>query len=271
MGKMKKQVITPEQSRDARDALGLSQSAAAKGADIARPMLSMFESGRDARPPTSFLKKLRAFYEVEAKKQGVELSFDSGSAPPQPAPAKQRGRAIPRPAFVIPDETISDKLPADTVDAIADRLDNNARSVAHIVQQPVDYDLFNDLSSNAKDLHATLVKLLAEEALLRRRLEGRCIVPPLPPQLAEDGARMNTHGQLLAKNYEHLNQEPLAVEKPADIPANVATKRGWLAGFFDAPAGDPEQAPDNEADHVHGDEDDPDTAANRDDDGLLKL
>lgn len=85
-------VITPDQSRQARRELGLSQADVAEATGFKRPYISDYESGTALRFTPSQLRKLRTFYEAkiaEANEAGesIDLTFgdiEGGEATSKP-------------------------------------------------------------------------------------------------------------------------------------------------------------------------------------------
>jgi len=111
------QLITAQQSREARRELTLSQSDVAKALELNRQYLSEFETGFSKRLTSTQLKKLRAFYEekiTEANNNGEGITLTFGLAEVEKTPATLETYTAKRITFQaadeVPDETFKSTL-----------------------------------------------------------------------------------------------------------------------------------------------------------------
>jgi len=187
--------------------LRLNVSEIAKETGIPRTYLSEFRNGdRKLRPEHQ--AKLRDYFEAHGVvfEDSKEPDTENGAAPAAPI-GKVHGGALPfpAPAFHCP---VAADLKPEHVKAISARLEAVTRRIAELLPKPLAYDSgvlirSDEPTEESHAEHAALVGLLAEEAILRRRLEGRDIAPPLTPRLAEAGTLLNTHAEWLARDYPH--------------------------------------------------------------------
>ncbi len=187
--------------------LRLNVSEIAKETGIPRTYMSEFRNGdRKLRPEHQ--AKLRDYFEAKGVvfEDSKEPDPESGAAPAAPTGKAQRSAIpFPAPAFHCP---VSADLKPEHVKAISARLEAVTRRIAELLSKPLAYEngalIDSDKPAKASRAeHAELVDMLAEEAILRRRLEGRDIAPPLTPQLAEEGTLLNTQAEWLARDYPH--------------------------------------------------------------------
>lgn len=117
-------LITPDQSRQARRELGLSQATVADATGLNRQYISEFESGYTNRLTNSHLRKLRAFYEAkieEAREAGDEIivTFGTDSEPESEDARAPAIETVKAKRFFFPvDDEVADEVLAKTVAAI---------------------------------------------------------------------------------------------------------------------------------------------------------
>ena len=215
--------LSPNESRAARNFLGMSQTQAAEKSSLPAHKLKRFETGNYV-PDCKFLEDLREFYEGEG------FNFHDEDAPG--AKAKARGDVFP--AGVVgetdgaTDETdgflsenqgklprpqsvqlqfirITPALSADQVDRIFDGIEANEEAVGLGMSRPVRSGFLSDGPSTATQVQAIAVlRRLAENGLLYARLLGRELVPT--PQGDEPAA---TVGELLGLAMADLQRAVL--------------------------------------------------------------
>ncbi|MDF0379365.1 helix-turn-helix domain-containing protein [Methylophilus sp. YYY-1] len=131
------QIITAQQSRDARRELGLSQAEVAKQLDLNRQYLSEFETGFSTRLTSSQLKKLRTFYEekitdANANGEKIEITFGEESAstlePPKVEHFTARRLTIP----------IAENISLETLSASLQMIKDNEARIATLLDQPTE-------------------------------------------------------------------------------------------------------------------------------------
>lgn len=152
------------------------------------------------------------------------------------APAAQ---VFPLPMIAI---TIGDEVDEDDAANLIARADEVTAEIKRIAAGKLIYDdiLFikaDEPTEDSQAEHQKLHDLLAEFALLQFRMQGNDLAPPLPPELAEDGARLNTHAELLAREFPwpagETDPDPDADSAEESLAAGTAGKasgRGQSTG-----------------------------------------
>ncbi|WP_439606889.1 helix-turn-helix domain-containing protein [Hydrogenophaga sp.] len=205
--------LSPNESRAARNFLGLSQAQAATKSNLPAHKLKRFETGTYV-PDSQFLEDLREFFEGEG------YNFHDEDAPG--AKAKARGDVFP--AGVVgqsssatgetsgfPQENqgkpgraltaqlqfmrITPDLNSDQVDRIFDCIEHNEEALIDDAGQPISHGIFGAFDTPTQVRAVTALRLLAENGLLYARLMGR---DPLPVPAGQDGKKAKTVGELLA-------------------------------------------------------------------------
>jgi transcriptional regulator with XRE-family HTH domain len=125
--------ISPDQSRQARRELGLSQAGVEAGIGLKRQYLSEFESGTSQRFTRSQLRKLVEFYSAkieEARSAGdeIDITFDDDE-PAQPVPTLDVAKVK---RFHFP---VDDAVPDDVVDSVLASIRTNDRKLADLLTQ----------------------------------------------------------------------------------------------------------------------------------------
>lgn len=203
--------LSPNESRAARNFLGLSQAQAASQSNLPSHKIKRFESGNYV-PDTQFLEDLREFYE------GAGYKFQDGDAPG--AKAKARGDVFP--AGVVgetvssPSETdgfpmgkpgraetanlqymrISPSLSEDQIDRILECIDDNETATIGEADRPISTGWLTDTPSDLSQAQAVAaLRRLAENGILHAKLLGRDLVPYAAG--APDATAADTIGDLL--------------------------------------------------------------------------
>lgn len=107
--------ITPDQSRQARRELGLSQADVEAGTGLKRQYLSEFEAGTSNRFTRSHLRKLADFYTEkigEARAAGDEITVTFGEGEADKPAVTIDAAKVKRVAFTVADEVSGDILAA---------------------------------------------------------------------------------------------------------------------------------------------------------------
>ncbi|MGN8159490.1 helix-turn-helix domain-containing protein [Salinisphaera sp. SWV1] len=158
---MQTAILTPSQSRDARDQLALSQGRVAADTGVSRAYLSQFECGKLALRSAE-LKLLREFY----ASRGVEFMLAPADDPAEPGPSGPRVRD----GFLIPDT-----LTRDEADDLLNMLVENDEQARKRLMA----DAPNDSVLPGKNMRASAreareaINLMARNWLLVLRLHGR--------------------------------------------------------------------------------------------------
>ena len=178
--------LSPNESRAARNFLGLSQAQAAEQSSLPAHKLKRFETGNYV-PDSQFVQELRDFFE------GQGYNFHDEDAPG--AKAKARGDVFP--AGVIGETAsstlenqlrpqsanlqfmrIHPSLGHEQIDRILERIEDNERDTKELSAAPVSTGFLSD-SPNAQSQAQAVAALrkLAENGLLHAKLLGRDVIP----------------------------------------------------------------------------------------------
>lgn len=222
--------LSPNESRAARNYLGLSQAQAATKSNLPAHKLKRFEAGNYV-PDGQFLEDLRAFFEQEG------FNFHDERAPG--AKARANGDVFPAGVLGLPsdddDETdgspsenqgkprralkaqlqymrITPELQADQVDRIFDCIEANEEALEAATATPAGHGIFGAFDGPTQVRALAALRLLAENGLLYARLMGR---EPLPVLAGQDGTKAKTVGELLAMAMGDLQAAVVAGDKAA--------------------------------------------------------
>ena len=219
--------LSPNESRAARNFLGLSQAQAAEKSNLPAHKIKRFESGNYV-PDCKFLEDLREFYEGEgfnfhdedapgakAKARGdvfpagVVSGTDGGTEETDGSPSENQGK-LPRPQSVqLQYMRITPGLESTQVDRVFDCIEDNEEAIRAGMASPVRNGFLSESPSAATQAQAiALLRRLAENGLLYARLMGRELVslPSAEGQAEQEGvllgmsnkAKAATVGDLLA-------------------------------------------------------------------------
>ena len=219
--------LSPNESRAARNFLGLSQAQAAEKSNLPAHKIKRFESGNYV-PDCKFLEDLREFYEGEgfnfhdedapgakAKARGdvfpagVVSGTDGGTEETDGSPSENQGK-LPRPQSVqLQFMRITPSLESAQVDRVFDCIEDNEEAIRAGMASPVRNGFLSESPSAVTQAQAiALLRRLAENGLLYARLMGRELVslPSAEGQAEQEGvllgmsnkAKAATVGDLLA-------------------------------------------------------------------------
>lgn len=224
--------LSPNESRAARNYLGLSQAQAATKSNLPAHKLKRFEAGNYV-PDGQFLEDLREFFEQEG------YNFHDERAPG--AKARANGDVFPAGVIGSPsddgEETagsplenqgkprralkaqlqymrITPELQPDQVDRIFDCIESNEEALEAARSTPAAQGLFGGFDGPTQVRALAALRLLAENGLLYARLMGR---EPLPVVTGQDGAKAKTLGELLALSMRDLQAAVVAGDKAAQV------------------------------------------------------
>jgi hypothetical protein len=215
--------LSPNESRAARNYLGLSQSVVAAQSNLPAHKLKRFETGNYV-PDTQFLDDLRAFYE----QQGHDFRDEASPG----AKAKARGEIVP--ASIIgttdgftggnqdsPSEhqekpqrsfkknlqfmRINPELEQGQIDSILDCIEDNELALHEDLDTPVNRGfLSEEPNEQTKAMAIACLRRLAENGLMHSKLLGRELLGK--PSDGLEMAKAKTVGELLqlAFNQMHL-------------------------------------------------------------------
>ncbi len=194
--------LSPNESRAARNFLGLSQAQVAQQSNLPGHKLKRFETG-NYLPDTQFLDELREFFEgqgydfhddaspgAKAKAKGDVFSAGvvgetSGS------PMKTDGSTSGKPGKLERPQSanlqfmrITPTLESDQVDRIFDCIEDNEAAMIDAADQAIERGFLSETPTSESQAQALAqLRRLAENGLLYARLMGRDLVPA-----AETGA-----------------------------------------------------------------------------------
>lgn len=195
--------LSPNESRAARNFLGLSQAQAATKSNLPAHKIKRFESGNYV-PDTQFLEDLREFFEGEgynfhdedapgakAKARGdvfpagVVGGTASGTEETDGFPLENQGK-LQRPKKAnLQYMRIAPTLESDQIDRVFDCIEENEEALQGGLEKPVSTGFLGEGPSTQSQAQAiALLRRLAENGLLYAHLMGRDILP----QPQADGA-----------------------------------------------------------------------------------
>ena len=206
--------LSPNESRAARNFLGLSQAQASAKSSLPAHKIKRFETGNYV-PDSQFLEDLREFFESEgynfhdedapgakAKARGdvfpagvvgdtsVELGETDGS------PSGNQGK-LPRPQKInLQYMRITPNLENDQIDRVFNCIEENEQALVDSLETPISTGFLSDgptIQSQAQAI--ALVRRLAENGLLYAHLMGRELVPM--PSSQDDGKQKTKSGSVL--------------------------------------------------------------------------
>lgn len=188
-------ILTPMQSKAARQALGLSQSKVAHETGINRSTLALFEVNKYLMDDRA-LHALRDFYESHGH------AFEEAAKPPVAAVAAPvaalEAYDDPASAPVMDGFAILSGFGRDEVEAALDELHANDAAITEITAQPVKRHWFSDEIDPAPTNKA--VALMARNYELIRQMQGRVFA-----ESANDEGEPQTYGEVLRGQLKALN------------------------------------------------------------------
>lgn len=193
--------LSPNESRAARNFLGLSQAQAAAKSNLPSHKLKRFESGSYV-PDRQFVKELREFFEAEGynfndeKTPGANarakgdifnagvLGETAGSIEETDGfPLVEPGK-LPRPQKAnLQFMRISPMLENDQIDRIFSCIEDNETALVDVAEKPIVTGfLESSPSAQSQALAVSMLRRLAENGLLYARLMGRDLLPVVAPE-----------------------------------------------------------------------------------------
>lgn len=173
-------ILTPDLSKRARRELGLSQADVIKATGIQAYKLKQWE-GRGLSIELADVRKLTDFYQSEGVDIAELIEHVSRSVAPsgrieghaQPKELQEGFTYTPRPGFMI-----SDKLSAEMVDQLMERMEANDDKIAALTGEAVKAGFFGSISDETEAKATALIGALAENHIIFRFLQGRNIITP---------------------------------------------------------------------------------------------
>jgi transcriptional regulator with XRE-family HTH domain len=227
--------LAPNESRAARNFLGLSQAQVASQSDLPAHKLKRFESGNYV-PDAQFLDDLRSFYE----EQGYDFRDEESPG----AKAKARGDVVPAGVVGKTDGSIgknhgsssenqgkpkrsfeanlqfmriNPELEQAQIDGILDCIEDNEQALQSDFESPVVRGfLSEEPNEQTKAMAIACLRRLAENGLMHAKLLGRELLPQ--PVEGAAVASAKTVGELLQLAFQQthlavLNRDPAALKE----------------------------------------------------------
>lgn len=227
--------LSPNESRAARNFLGLSQAQAATKSNLPAHKIKRFETGNYV-PDTQFLEDLREFFEAEgynfhdedapgakAKARGdvfpAGVVGETAGEPAQTAgfPSENQGK-LQRPLKAnLQFMRITPTLDQDQIDRVFDCIEDNETVIEDSSSEAIERGFLSEYpTSEAQALAVSLLRRLAENGLLYARLMGRHdLLPAVEPGSMEKLASAKTVGDLLRLALTDLQRAVIHGDKEA--------------------------------------------------------
>lgn len=248
--------LSPNESRAARNFLGLSQAQTAEQSGLANHKLKRFETGNYV-PDGQFLDELREFYEGQgydfhddqspgAKARAAGDVFPSGVVGKTGSSAEEetgssssgnRGK-LPRPETAnLQYMRITPSLQSDQIDRAFDAIEDNEAALVSGFSAPISRGFLSDAPSIASQAQAIgLLRRLAENGVIYARLMGRDLLQvPAGPAEAEPNTQSFTlleasaKAQVSAKTVGELLRQALADLDLAVVRGDKEAQARWKA------------------------------------------
>jgi transcriptional regulator with XRE-family HTH domain len=220
--------ISPNESRAARNFLGMSQAQAATKFSLSVNKLKRFETGTYV-PDTKFVQELRELYEGEgfnfndektpgAKARAMGDVFNSGVLgdlagsieEPDGFPAVELGK-LPRPQKAnLQFMRISPVLENDQIDRVFSCIEDNETAIVEGSETPIVTGfLESSPSAQSQALAISMLRRLAENGLLYARLMGRDLLPagaPLEVEAPRRGLLFSSSSAPVSGNWKTVGE-----------------------------------------------------------------
>lgn len=226
--------LSPNESRAARNYLGMSQAQAAAKSNLPGHKLKRFESGNFV-PDNEFLRALRDFFEGEgynfhdedapgAKAKARGDIFQAGVVgDTNGATGETDGSTSGKPGKLPRSQTanlqfmrITPSLENAQVDRVFGCIEDNEAAVLGDAGQPISTGFLSDTPSPASQATAVaLLRRLAENGLLYARLMGRELLPVVKGDEASKASSAETVGELLSLAMSDLQLAVIDGDKKA--------------------------------------------------------
>lgn len=223
--------LSPNESRAARNFLGLSQAQASEQSNLPAHKLKRFETGNYV-PDSQFIQELREFFESQG------YSFHDEDTPG--AKAKSRGDVFPagvvgktissteetsgstseKPGKLQRPQTtplqymrITPRLESDQVDRVFDCIEANETAITEAADQKISCAFLSDSPDSGTQAKAVaMLRYLAENGVLYARLMGREL---LPVDQTISNSTAKTVGDLLSLAMTDLQRAVVDGDKEA--------------------------------------------------------
>jgi transcriptional regulator with XRE-family HTH domain len=192
-------ILTAEQAKRARGALGLSQGRVASAVDLNRTYLSQFENGRYVLPD-SVLQRLRDYYErqghaferLDMPSEAVGCGVREGRQSEFEAHDRPRARVMD--GFVVPEQVDDSEA-----DALLTEYAENVAKIRALWSSPLKKGFFGGVDVEDRDRRERAVlALMARNYALVEQLHGHEAVDPGEKQ------EMETLGYCVAQAFTEV-------------------------------------------------------------------
>lgn len=191
-----KTLITPDQARRARRAIGITQARLAEETGVNLTLIKHFETYRISTLPEAAQKALVDYF----TKNGLDI----GHLQPEPADdaASKPGAGVVQPvprAAVLPSRfgfLVSDKLSDDEIEELLERMDQNDERIEEIVAMEAGKGFLGSYTDDTIALTQELFGAMAENYLIFRHLQGRNLFEKI-----DLDADAETHGHLVHGSF----------------------------------------------------------------------
>lgn len=223
--------LSPNDSRAARNFLGLSQAQAAEQSNLPAHKIKRFESGNYV-PDCKFLEALRDFFESEgynfhdedapgakAKARGdvfpagVVGGADGDTDDADSATAENLGKLSRPQSAHLQFMRITPSLDSDQIDRIFDCIEANELALSAGLSAKVRNGFLSDApSTETQAMAVAMIRRLAENGLLYARLMGRELVT-----ISQNAGQAATMGDLLGKAMADMQEAVIEGDKEAQV------------------------------------------------------
>lgn len=240
--------LSPNQSRAARNYLGLSQAQAAELSGLQAHKLKRFETG-NYLPDTQFLQDLRDFFEgrdynfhdadapgANARANGdifpagLVGNTDSATEETDGSTSETQGKPQRHAVAELHHIRINPALKNDQIDEIFDCIEGNEKSLSALQDRPLSrgFLFFESVDEASQVVQIAAQRLLAENGLLFALLLGRSPIAVPEGDTIDLVKRAKTHGDLMQaamadvqRAVVHGDKEAHARRKTRKDPSEV--------------------------------------------------
>lgn len=225
--------LSPNESRAARNFLGLSQAQAAEQSNLPAHKLKRFETGNYV-PDSQFIQALREFFEgqgynfhdedtpgAKAKSRGDVfqagvIGKTAGTTEETNGSTSEKPGKLPRPQTAnLQFMRITPRLESEQVDRIFDSIEANEAAFNEAADQKISCAFLSDSPDSSTQAKAiAMLRLLAENGVLYGRLMGREL---LPVDQDAKKSKAKTVGDLLCLAMADLQLAVVKGDKEAQV------------------------------------------------------
>lgn len=240
--------LSPNQSRAARNYLGMSQAQAAEQSGLQAHKLKRFETG-NYMPDSQFLQDLRDFFEgldydfrdtdapgANARANGdifpagLVGNTDSATNETDSSPSENQGKPQRHAITELHHIRINPALKNDQIDDIFDCIEGNEKSLNALLDRPLSrgFAMFQAVDADSQVVQVAAQRLLAENGLLFALLLGRSPIAVPEGDTIDLVKKAKTHSDLMQaamadvqRAVVHGDKEAHARRKTRKAPSEV--------------------------------------------------